>query len=127
VGTHPILGAITANAQGTPAGPKRLQFRPELLAPIVADATPLVRMKSEDPDMAYYPLYVTKLGRGNIVHFGFATFTQIPQDFDRAVGGRFTMRCLYWLAGRSPDAVPGESGKGPASRNAHAPSPAKAN
>jgi RNA polymerase sigma factor (sigma-70 family) len=125
VGTHPILGPLSA-AQGRPAAaaPKRLQFRPELLAPIAADATPLVRLKSDDADTAY-PLYVTKLGRGNIVHFGFATFTQIPQDFDRAVGGRFTMRCLYWLAGRSPDDAPGTSGKGPATRNAHAPATAR--
>jgi RNA polymerase sigma-70 factor (ECF subfamily) len=125
VGTHSILGPLAGTGGKPGAQPKRLQFRPELLAPIAADATPLVRLKSEDPKMAYYPLYVSKLGRGHIVHFGFATFTQIPQDFDRAVGGRFTMRCLYWLAGRSPDAVPGMPGKAPATGNAHAPSPAK--
>jgi hypothetical protein len=40
------------------------------------------------------------------VHFGFATFTQVPKDFDDAVGGRFVARCLNWLAGRSPDVLP---------------------
>jgi RNA polymerase sigma factor (sigma-70 family) len=125
VGTHPILGPL-GTAQAKPGAATRLQFRPELLAPIAPDATPLVRLKSEDGDApAHYPLFVTKLGRGNIVHFGFATFTQIPPDFDRAVGGRFTLRCLYWLAGRSPDDATAASGKGPATRNAHAQMPAK--
>jgi RNA polymerase sigma factor (sigma-70 family) len=125
VGTHPILGPL-GTAQAKPVAQKRLQFRPELLAPVAPDATPLVRLKSEDGDApAHYPLFVTKLGRGNIVHFGFATFTQIPPDFDRAVGGRFTLRCLYWLAGRSPDDATAAGGKGPATRTVHAQVPAR--
>jgi RNA polymerase sigma factor (sigma-70 family) len=105
VNAHPLLGGVRAGAK---AGPRPFQFRPEVLAPLDASATPLVRFVPEWPkeQPAFYPVYVTSLGRGRIVHFGFATYTQIPWEFDRAVGGRFTMRCLYWLAGRSPAAVP---------------------
>jgi hypothetical protein len=120
VGTHPILGSLSDNKFNASA-PKQLQFRPELMGPMAPDATPLVKLTSgDDAGRSSYPLYVSKLGRGNIVHFGFAPYTQIPPDFDRAVGGRFTLRCLYWLAGRSPASVPAAKPKSQTTRPAHA-------
>jgi hypothetical protein len=112
VGTHPILGPLgTAPGKAAAAKPPlQLKFRPELLAPLDKSATPLVQLKPRMPlEPPTYPLYVSTLGRGRIVHFGFATFTQIPKDFDQAVGGRFGVRCLQWLAGRELELKPRSS------------------
>ncbi|HTL28317.1 MAG TPA: sigma-70 family RNA polymerase sigma factor [Tepidisphaeraceae bacterium] len=94
VGTHEILGNLSGRI-GTP-----VKFRPELVWGLDPSVTPLVQMVSGPNEPPYYPVYVSTLGKGRIVHFGFATYTQIPKDFDKMVGGHFALRCMNWLAHR---------------------------
>jgi RNA polymerase sigma factor (sigma-70 family) len=95
IGTHEILGNLSGRV-GTP-----VKFRPELVWGLDPGAAPLVQLQTELKNWPpFYPLYVSTLGKGRIVHFGFATYTQIPKDFDKMVGGHFALRCLNWLAHR---------------------------
>jgi RNA polymerase sigma factor (sigma-70 family) len=92
VGQHPILGQASGRV-GQP-----LKLRPDVSGKLVAGATPLIQIPSDGRRPALFPLFVTANGRGRVVHIGFATYTQIPKELDRLVGGGFSDRCISWLA-----------------------------
>jgi hypothetical protein len=54
------------------------------------------------PDLAFHPIYVSRLGKGKIVGCSFPAVRQIPPSLNRAVGGDFLLRCVAWLAEKSP-------------------------
>jgi hypothetical protein len=49
-------------------------------------------------DFVFCPLYVSQLGKGRIVGCSFSE--PVPAELNAATGGKFTVRCVKWLAGR---------------------------
>ncbi|HEY7090058.1 MAG TPA: sigma-70 family RNA polymerase sigma factor [Tepidisphaeraceae bacterium] len=104
VGDHPILGSLAgrhgAILDTMPIGAFGI---------LGADATPLIRVRAIreiNPDRpspppvqwSFYPLYIVRLGRGQIIACNFNIAAPPSRQLLGATGGKFTVRCVQWLA-----------------------------
>ena len=103
VAEHPILGKLKPG--------QKLKLQPSGAYGVLNEGTPLVKVTDPGvisfhpvdgvapPQTAeYFPIYVSALGKGRIVGCSFPAFREFPPSLNRAVGGRFLMRCVTWLA-----------------------------
>jgi RNA polymerase sigma factor (sigma-70 family) len=54
-------------------------------------------------DFMVFPLFISQLGEGRIVGCSFPHSQPIPPELNAATGGKFTVRCVKWLAGEKLD------------------------
>ncbi len=75
------------------------------VAPTTAPENPLLFMvESKLPeDYTFYPLSITKLGKGTIVNCQFPVWQVAPEDLQKATNQKFFIRCVKWLAGKPLD------------------------
>jgi hypothetical protein len=105
IAQHPLLGKLQtgrsiklgpngAYGQLAPGGVGLIELAEGDVAPIGANAR-------QRDDFVFYPLYISQLGKGRIVG---CSFTEpVPAELNAATGGKFTCRCVKWLAGRPLD------------------------
>jgi hypothetical protein len=106
IAPHPILGKLKAGDKVRlqpsggygvlkPGGAGLLKLGPEARIHTYGPGS------AEDREgFVFYPIYTSSLGKGRIVGCSFPAFRQLEPAFDRAVGGKFILRCVQWLAER---------------------------
>jgi hypothetical protein len=100
---HPILGDLKEGAE--------ILLCPNGMFGNLKDVSTLVRVasmddihvperKKKEEEMALAPVYISKLGKGQIVGVGWAAWKPLPEAIEDATDGRFYERAVLWLAGR---------------------------
>jgi beta-lactamase regulating signal transducer with metallopeptidase domain len=110
VGKHPVLGRldgkigthVTVRPNGTYG---LLAGIPLLRIEDMQVISPVGSMGQHPDDYVFYPLYLSQLGKGRIVGCSFVGYAEAPADLERAASGKFTVRCVTWLAGRTPSVL----------------------
>jgi hypothetical protein len=111
VGDHPLLGELSGATgtvfRATPNG----HFGELIGVPLirVEDRSQIAVPRGRPLTHDFYPLYVSQLGKGRIVGIAFAHYQPIPQELQKATGGKFLQRCIRWAANRPLDTIEGKN------------------
>jgi len=104
VGEHAILGTLSGKTETIMLVRANGGF-----GAFTPNVVPLIRLRDGQPihpstqtpqEWAFYPLYVSSLGKGRIVVCSMAGFADTPEELQSATGGRFVPRALAWAARR---------------------------
>jgi hypothetical protein len=99
---HPLLGDLKAGDV--------VELCPNGVFGSEKDTTALVQVNSlkdisagqgEEGDKRFAPVYLSKLGKGQIVGISWAAWGPVPDAIEEATDGRFYERAALWLAGRA--------------------------
>ena len=100
---HPLLGSLKAGdvipmlpngAYGTlPAGAVPLIRVKEM-----ADVTAVSELAPDSDTFVHHPIYLSRLGKGQILGCSFAAYRPIPAELDAATEGNFLKHAVIWLA-----------------------------
>jgi hypothetical protein len=111
IADHPILGKLTVQTG------ESISITPNGTWGKLATATvPLIKVKDMDAfrkfggsnseTWAFYPLYISQLGKGRIVGCQFPAWSPTPTALTSATDGEFNLRCVLWLAHRLESSSP---------------------
>jgi RNA polymerase sigma factor (sigma-70 family) len=107
VAGHPLLGSLKAGRMlklGSNGAYGKLAVGGiGLIEMAGGNVNPIGDNARQRDDFIFYPVYVSQLGKGKIVGCSFSGSQPAPADLNAAAGGKFTVRCVKWLAGRAFD------------------------
>jgi RNA polymerase sigma factor (sigma-70 family) len=111
IADHPLLGTLSKGDSLSIEANGEFGVLPDDAVPLIrvkdpaaASATwfamPTTLLSTNSPEGAFYPLFVSHLGKGTIVSCNFPAWSPVPAALDEATNGQFLVRCVRWLGNR---------------------------
>jgi len=108
---HPLLGTLSKGDFLSIEANGEFGVLPDGAAPLIRVkdpaaasatwfATPTTLLSTNSPEGAFYPLFISHLGKGTIVSCNFPAWSPVPAALDGATNGQFLARCVRWLGNR---------------------------
>jgi len=109
IADHPLLGTLSKGDSLSIEANGEFGVLPDDAVPLIRVkdaaaatwfATPTTVLSTNSPEGAFYPLFISHLGKGTIVSCDFPAWSPVPAALDGATNGQFLARCVRWLGNR---------------------------
>ena len=111
IADHPLLGTLSKGDSLSIEANGEFGVLPDDAVPLIRVkdpaaaaanwfAMPTTLLSTNSPEGAFYPLFISHLGKGTIVSCNFPAWSPVPAALDAATNGQFLARCVRWLGNR---------------------------